>query len=462
MDSSFAVRNGSEEYSRFLSDKKHSKQHKVDVAPKTLKGPLNTINKKIQLKQERMSRILRALDPLSRSRTAHLLVIGGQQVGKSTITKQFRICHGGSIEEISRLGLIPALMANLADSVAKVLDNMKRLEGMHFKDEQCNELVNELLSFRPKSGDFISDFAFYNCPLSANFLPTESTSHLPSEENNLIDEVRLISMADVYRKRVSQDKGCPVDDEVTKQNSPEATKKVSPQIRRRSSGYPAKFTDEQNHLLERLSKAGMIPREFTEKSPNRIDWRNHEPLLRAMDHLYDNPGLIDLPVELLMSLPPANTKMPSPPKASPPRSFSLESLSLDSDSLAEDDWNSDSPDDDAIPENEEYHKDLNQQSQFTEIDLPTNSKELSQNRETFLNKAIRLQNNESFSSVDGDTGFCDSNQDLPMKCNQPQFWRLEALKQFRRHFKNIIVQPEFVEALDASEFFLPKLTYTDN
>ncbi|KAL7062299.1 hypothetical protein AAHC03_01323 [Spirometra sp. Aus1] len=279
-------------------------------------------------------------DQEGRSKDIQLLLLGGRNTGKNTMIKQLRIHFGDGFPTNVRKNFVHVLLANLADAVCFVLEEMQNL-NKEFSDPYAKailhrELAKEILTSRPDEG-------FVHQVKLDDFTPPEMELESSSEDaggsimsrtsDNQSPLNHFPAPPSVYFEGDNQ-----LDSNVIENSS------LLNDLQQRLSGASTVAANFRNRYAE-FARSGLLRSEEVEDSLGLANWleyslnygplpdRHTQKVMSILAERTRNPQICKLPSELVAQLPPPTQLPPTPP--------SLSLLDLESTTLtASDKWSS--------------------------------------------------------------------------------------------------------------------------
>ncbi|VDO04157.1 unnamed protein product [Rodentolepis nana] len=261
------------------------------------------------------------------------------------MVKQLRIHYGDSFPTSVRKFLIPFVMANLADTVVRVIKMMQESYA-EISDPYINELAVQLVRNQPPEGYTVAvSFAYYSKSLSMDSHP----------RNSFIDLTGLQSISEeesvpLNHSRVSALSNTSVQTSQQGGTSPTHTPGTPLHIKLSKSLGVNEIQSLLGSLHPEVNWEEVIRTEVFNKAPEGVDelealtkWLevafkagklHPAKVMAALQERVCNPYIRKLPAEIAAQLPPPNEAPPTPPSTSAPN--------LDSNILTDtDDWSSD-------------------------------------------------------------------------------------------------------------------------
>lgn len=262
------------------------------------------------------------------------------------MVKQLRIHYGDSFPTSVRKFLIPFIIANLADSVVRVVQMMKE-RGAAISDPYINELATQLARNQPPKGYTVAvSFAYYNKSLSMETRPRNSSvdikrlHSISEEESGPLTSARMSALSNASIQ-TNPDKGS---------SSPTHAPSTPLHVKLSKSLGVKEIQALLSSLYPEVDWPDVIQTEVFDKAPEGksdadalADWMegafkmgklHPAKVMAALQERVCNPHILKLPAEIAAQLPPPNETPPTPPSTSAP--------DLDSNILTDtDDWSSD-------------------------------------------------------------------------------------------------------------------------
>nr|CDS31838.1 guanine nucleotide binding protein subunit [Hymenolepis microstoma] len=363
-------------------------------------------------------------------REIRLLLLGNRGSGRSTMVKQLRIHYGDSFPTSVRKFLIPFVMANLADTVVRVV-KMMQVSYAEISDPYINELAVQLVRSQPPEGYTVAvSFAYYSKSLSVDAHPRNSFIDLTglqsiSEEESIpLNHSRLSALSNTS-VQTSQQGG----------TSPTHTPGTPLHIKLSKSLGVKEIQLLLGSLHPEVNWEDVIRTEVFNKAPEGVDesealtkWLevafkagklHPAKVMAALQERVCNPYIRKLPVEIAAQLPPPNEAPPPPPSTSVPN--------LDSNIFTDtDDWSSDTS-----FQSEAYS--------LCDEEISTHSNALSEENHDLEEREVKIQPSFTVSQVD----------DKESLVTHSQMFNFASIN--GRMLKLIIDQPEFQAFLTREE-----------
>ncbi|VDL89680.1 unnamed protein product [Schistocephalus solidus] len=258
-------------------------------------------------------------DQEGRNKDIQLLFLGGQNSGKNTMIKQLRIHFGDGFPTKVRKNFVQVLLANLADAVCFVLEEMRN-NDKEFSDPYAKaEIAKELLVSQPDEGFVyqvkMDDFASSELELESSLkAAAESISF-----GNTDDQPHLKHSSDPHI--VYFEGGSQVGSHVVENSN------LLTDLQLRLSTANPLAANFRNRYAE-FARASLLGSDDVEDHLRLANWleyslsycpfseRHAQKVMSILAERTRNPQIFTLPSELAAQLPPPTQLPPTPPSLS--------------------------------------------------------------------------------------------------------------------------------------------------